>query len=401
MPTLTLRLPALHQAQQKIKHEARRFNVVCCGRRFGKDVLGHEVLIEPALDSYPVAWFAPTYKMLSETWRDVLNIVQPITKTKHEQERRIDLITGGVIDMWSLDDPNVARGRKYKRVVINEAAMIRHLQEAWQQVIRPTLADYEGDAWFPSTPKGLNFFHSLYLNGQDELQPDWVSWQLPTYANPFIKPGEIEEMRRTLPERVFNQEIMAQFINEAGGVFRKVLDAAIAQPQPAQLGRAYVMGVDFGKQADFTVLTVLDVIDKRMVALDRFNQIDYTVQTGRIRALYEKYKPSTIIAERNSMGEPLIEQLQREGLPVQAFTTTNASKAQAIDALALAFERGELTILNDAVLIGELQAYEAERLPSGMLRYSAPDGMHDDTVMSLALAWYGIAAPQPRVRVLG
>ena len=90
------------------------------------------------------------------------------------------------------------------------------------------------------------------------------------------------------------------------------------------------------------------------------------------------------------MGEPLIEQMQREGLPVQPFTTTNASKQQAVDALALAFERGEIEILPDRTLIGELQAFEARRLPSGLLRYEAPQGMHDDTVIALALAWQGL-----------
>ena len=92
------------------------------------------------------------------------------------------------------------------------------------------------------------------------------------------------------------------------------------------------------------------------------------------------------------MGEPLLELLQREGLPVQGFQTTNASKAGIIEALALAFERREITIPNDSVLVSELQAYEMMRLPGGSFRYSAPEGMHDDTVMSLALAWHGIGS---------
>ena len=96
------------------------------------------------------------------------------------------------------------------------------------------------------------------------------------------------------------------------------------------------------------------------------------------------------------MGEPLIEQLQRQGLPVTAFNTTNATKTQAIEALALAFERGDLKIVSDPTLIGELQAYEMERLSSGLVRYGAPEGIHDDMVMSLALAWTAVAV-QPTV----
>lgn len=72
---------------------------------------------------------------------------------------------------------------------------------------------------------------------------------------------------------------------------------------------------------------------------------------------------------------------------VQGVQFTNATKANLVEALALAFERGDLQILNDPLLVGELQAYEMERLPSGLVRYSAPDGLHDDIVMSLALAW--------------
>src|SRR5207249_1420351 len=97
-------------------------------------------------------------------------------------------------------------------------------------------------------------------------------------------------------------------------------------------------------------------------------------------------------AEQNSIGQPIIEQLTRDGLQVDSFTTTNASKAQVIDSLALAFERGDIRILNDPVLVSELVAYQAERLPSGLLRYGAPSGQHDDTVMALAIAWSAVSS---------
>ncbi len=135
------------------------------------------------------------------------------------------------------------------------------------------------------------------------------------------------------------------------------------------------------------MLVVLDVTARAMAQIDRFNQIDYSVQVTRLKAVADKYRPRTIVAESNSMGEPLIEVLDREGLPVQGFTTTNASKRDAIETLALAFERSEITIIPDTTLVAELQAYETQRLPSGLLRYAAPDGIHDDCVMALALAW--------------
>lgn len=396
MPTLTLTLPRPHPSQQTIIRESRRFNVVVCGRRFGKTTLGIDRLTGPALEGYPVAWFSPTYKMLAEVWRESVRILRPVISRPNVQERRLELVTGGVVEMWSLDQPDAARGRKYKRVVVDEAAMVRALQDAWQAVIRPTLTDFEGDGYFLSTPKGLNFFHQMYAWGQDELRPEWMSWQMPTLSNPHIKASEVEAARRELPERIFAQEYLARFLEGIGSVFRRVQDAATATQQDAPTpGHRYILGVDWGKLNDFTVLTVLDLDGRCQVWLDRFNQIDYQLQLARLRAVYERFQPVTIIAERNSMGEPIIEQIHREGMRVQPFTTTNATKAQAIDALALAFERGDLRILDDPVLIGELQAYESERLPSGLLRYGAPEGLHDDTVMALALAWHGATDYRP------
>ena len=129
----------------------------------------------------------------------------------------------------------------------------------------------------------------------------------------------------------------------------------------------------------------------QVLAIDRFRGLEYSLQRARLQAFWERLgRLSWIFAEANSMGGPVIEQLRRDGLPVTAFTTTNASKAAAIEALALAFERGTITIPNDPALLGELQAFEAKPLPSGMTRYAAPEGLHDDCVISLALAWQGL-----------
>lgn len=387
--TLTLTLPRPHEAQRRIKAEARRFNVLDCGRRFGKTTLAIDLEVEPALGGYPAAYFAPTYKMLAEVWREMRRVLQPVTARVNAQERRIELLTGGLIDFWSLDAPDVARGRKYKRVVVDEAAMIGDLEDAWQAVLRPTLADFRGDGWFLSTPKGRNFFWQLFRRGEDPERPDWACWQMPTGANPYIAPAEIEAARRELPERTFWQEFEARFLEDGGGVFRGVEACAtldgLATPDPAK-PRQTVMGVDWAKSADFTVLTVLDVATHELVDFDRFNQVDWHVQRGRLRALWERWGCTTILAERNSIGDPNVEALQREGLPVHGFTTTNATKAQIIESLALAIETRAIAYPRLPELVGELQAYEMERLPSGLARYGAPPGQHDDAVMSLALA---------------
>jgi phage terminase large subunit-like protein len=362
-------------------------------RRWGKTLLGINRVADPEVLRYPVGWFAPSYKLMLEVWREVGHTLKPIIVRQNASERRIELITGGVLEFWSLDNPDAGRGRRYKRIIVDEAALVKNLMDIWQLSLRSTLVDFGGDAFFLSTPKGRNGFWQMWQWGQDEARDEWASWQMPTSGNPKIAAKEVEVMRATMPERVYAQEILATFIEDAGSVFRRVVDAATAIEQEPQGNRQYIIGCDWAKSQDFSVFTVLDVAAKRMVYMDRFNQIDYVVQVGRLKALCDKYKPTAIIAETNSIGTPVIEQLQRQGLPVQPFTTTNATKAQAIDALALAFEQGNVEILNDATLIAELQSYEMERLPSGMMRYNAPSGMHDDCVMSLALAWHGIGKP--------
>jgi len=114
------------------------------------------------------------------------------------------------------------------------------------------------------------------------------------------------------------------------------------------------------------------------------------MQRDRLRALSDRWRPGVIWAEANSIGSVNIEALQAHGLPVRPFQTTVQSKGPLIEALALAMERGEVTLLDDPVLRGELNAYMTERLPSGAYRYGAPPGMHDDTVIAVALGWMGV-----------
>lgn len=390
MRTIRLTLPSPHAGQRRILREKKRFNVIDCGRRFGKTNIGTSLELEPALEGFPVGWFAPSYKYLIEVWREIVRTLQPVIAEKSVSEKRLQLITGGVIDFWSLEDPDAGRSRKYKRAIVDEAAKARHLKQAWLESIRPTLTDYEGDAFFLSTPKGLNYFHDLYQLGQDPLDEEWMSWKMPTSTNPYIKPAEIEAARKSLPERVFRQEYLAEFLTE-GTFFRFIDQQAIATPQAQAIpGHTYVIGVDWAKSVDFSVFVVIDATTREAVYMDRHNGVDYIVQRNRLKALCEKFRPVAVIAESNSIGEPNIEMLRRDGLRVQAFTTTNASKAVAIEDLSLAFERGEIRIIRDETLIGELKSFEAEYLPSGLVRYAAPDGQHDDCVMALAMAWQGV-----------
>ena len=140
MQTVMISLPRLHRAQQKIKSERKRFNVMDCGRRFGKNVLFQDAAVQTALaDRAPVGWGAPTYKMLLDDWKSLTNILAPVTARRNEQEKSLMLVSGGQIEFFSLDNANSIRGKKFKRFIVNEAAFVPELLDIWNMIIRPTL----------------------------------------------------------------------------------------------------------------------------------------------------------------------------------------------------------------------------------------------------------------------
>lgn len=360
-----------------------------CGRRFGKDIIERNYAAQGLLAGEPVAWYEPEYKSLVENWEWLCSTFHPIIRRKSEVEKRIDFATGGSVEMWSLQDKDASRGRHYRRVIINEAAKVPHLEYSWNSVIRITLADLQGSAMFGSTPRGHNYFKVLFDRGADPLEREWKSWQRTTYDNPYIARTEIEEIKRSTPELIFNQEILANFVELEGAVFRRIQEAIFGEPldKPAQ-GAQYIAGVDVAASVDYTVVSVMDAATKAMVYQDRFNRVDYNVLEDRLAALYNRWGVTNMVIEANSIGQGVLDHLYSRGLSITPFTTTNATKQAIITALQSAFEHGEIKIANYPVMVSELLSFESKRNASGSFSYSAPEGMHDDTVMSLALAWY-------------
>jgi hypothetical protein len=219
---------------------------------------------------------------------------------------------------------------------------------------------------------------------------------MPTAANPFIPAAEIAAARAELPERRFRQEYLAEFITEGGGVFGNV--RACVRPVPPWQGEGVCFGIDWGRVNDYTVVLVMGEDSGQVYELARFHQLSWAAQRAKIIALAKRWRPGLILAEANSIGGPNIEALQAEGLPMRPFTTTQASKAKMMDALALALENGALSLPPDPILLGELEAYQLERLPGGDFRYTAPAGGHDDCVVALALAWQATRYPKAQMR---
>ena len=385
---MELQLPTLHDTQRQVWDARSRYRVLACGRRWGKTLLGSLMCIVHGTRARRAWWVAPTYKLARVGWRSISHLALQIPGAI---QRKGDLIWelpgGGSVQVRSADDPQSLRSEGLDFVVFDECAYMA--EEAWLEAVRPALSDRLGGAVFISTPKGRNWFWRLWQRGR-QGSDSWQSWQFPTSANPYILKSEIEEARGDLPEAIYRQEYLAEFLEHEGAVFRNIQACTKAPEATVEDHKQHrkVLGVDWGKHNDFTVLSVVCADCGQELALDRFNQIDYTVQRQRLWALSEKWQPAQILAEANAMGEPIIDQLQSEGFPVIGFTTTASSKPQLIENLALAFEREECQWLPASVGIAELEAYERKvSATTGRSSYSAPSGLHDDTVIARALAW--------------
>lgn len=254
---MTLTRP--HKDQRKILREAGRFHVVNCGRRWGKTILGLQLACETALHGYPVGWFAPEYKYLAEAWREVKGTLKAVIARVNDTEKRIELKTGGLIEGWSFDkNPDAGRSRRYKRVVIDEAAHTDTLESAWTRAIRPTLTDFKGDAWFLSSPNGKNYFHTLHARGGQ--LPGWRSWTRTSKDNPLLDPAEIESARLDLPDLIFRQEYLAEFLDDVASQLlpESWVDRCALVSRDGQGPKSLAVDLSKGTGRDRTVLVVAD-----------------------------------------------------------------------------------------------------------------------------------------------
>jgi hypothetical protein len=320
---------------------------------------------------------------------------------------------GGRIIYRSLDDPDNARSKTADGIVIDESGDV--VERAWLEVLRPMLIDTGGWLWAIGTPKGRNWFWREFVAAAD--RPDSAAWNAPTLGcridpdrglirephrleNPHVPFGEIDHLWRTLPDRVFRQEILAEFIENEGTVFRgvfEVVEAQHCQPELPIRGKRYVMGCDLARVQDFTVVAVLDE-SGRQVHHERFNQISWERQTATIDRIARSYD-ARVYLDSTGVGDPIYERLRKAGLDIVPYGFTNASKEALIDNLAMKIEAKQVTLMDIPAQTNELLAYQYELTPSRNVRMNAPQGMHDDCVIALALAAWGLAKPRPAYRL--
>ena len=334
----------------------------------------------------------------------------PFVRGKKEQEKYIEFKSRGSITLKSADRPDNLLGAGLGFAVLDEAAVMAPF--VWMDVISPMLMDAPdgGGAMLISTPRGVgNYFYNLYQLGQNDAHGEWASWRLPTASNPFINPEYIETQRRLMVSHKFRQEIMAEFLASSGGAFNNVenvltldilsspadyfenfvLDTESGLSVPVD----YVMGVDWGRYKDKTVISVFEKESGAQVYLEQFTDINYEYQKTRVANLIDIWGPTRAYIESNSMGGPQSESLRHDlGPVIHPVFMTNPTKIKLVENFALNIERERIHLLKADSEIGiaqaaQLSSFALHRTAGGTsITYRAPTGQPDDIVIADILA---------------
>lgn len=379
-----------HDKQASFRASSAKRKVIVAGRRGGKTTGVSTIAVEAALEGRRILEAAPTQDQTEVFWEECkAAFAEPIAAGviyKHEGKRMMELPNGGRIRSKTAWDADTLRGDYADLLILDEYSLMS--ESAWNEVGAPMLLDNDGDAVFIFTPKRRNHAYKLYQRAKADDTGRWGAWHFTSHDNPHLSEEALAEITADMTDEAYKQEILAQFLEGEGQVFRNI-PANMTAPQTTPAAHAthrLVAGVDWARQQDYTAISVGCATCEQEVAIDRFNKIEYAFQRGRLRVLVERWGVTDILAEENSIGLPNLEMLQRDGLPVRGFQTTASSKPPLIQNLALSLERVEFALISDPVWTAELEAYEQTvSATTGRARYSAPEGMHDDTVMARAL----------------
>ena len=405
-----------HAAQREI-HAARdaRFRTVCTGRRFGKTrCMAAEILYCGGIrKGGDYGWVAPTYGVAERGVEAFRTIAADSVRVVGHMPTRVEFaFNAGPCRVWflSADNPDSIRGFGFNGIVVDEAAVVP--VDVWNYALRPTLAQTLGWAVFISTPAGRNWFYDMFTRGV-EKQEGFKSFTFGSNMSPYFPAKEWEEAKATLPEDVFRQEYMAEFLEDSAGVFRGV-SGCLVPHDPAFVARLrvsgdrVVIGVDVAKHSDWTVCVALDPATGRCLEMERFNMLDWPVQRARITGFVRSWGPEArLVMDATGVGDPIYDDLSRELPSIEPFRFTAPSKRELVQGLMVAVEKRAVTwpggdggLRTEAggqrsrgdweVLTAEMKRYEYRVGPMGQVSYDAPSGYHDDCVMALALAWYGV-----------
>lgn len=394
-------LPFLRALDNGIKRA-----VIVWNRRSGKDKTCFNYMVRKAIERKGTYFYIlPTYSQAkkviwdnidSDGFKMLDHIPKELIINTNGTELKVELINGSIIQLISGDEfKNSGVGTNPVGIVFSEYSI--NAPEAWN-FISPILAANGGWVVFNFTPRGVN--HAFNLLQMAKENPKWFWQVLTNNETRILTDEEMDEEKRNNPQDIIDQEWYCKFIEGAGAFFRRIKECvALVDPKPNPLHR-YRMGVDLAKYQDYTVITIFDLMTFNAVYIERFNQIDWNLQKAKIEALYLKYfKPQTTM-DSTGVGDPIFDDLYARGITnMISYKFTEQSRRDLLVNLQLQLEQGKIKIPDDETLKSELASVRYEMVgEKGRTAIRVPEGLHDDTVFSLALALWDIPhnpLPQP------
>ena len=384
-----------HVGQRAVMESPARFRLVAAGRRWGKSIMCVHLAVEYALETpdTTVWWVSPSYQQANSYGFDKMTpLLSPdvlADSPKRSKPREIAIDNGSTISFRSADREDSLRGGGVDLLVIDEAGSIP--ERAWIEELRPTLSDTLGDMIAIGTPRGRNWFYNWYERGQSPDHSDVASFQVESAQSPHLPDSEVADAREDMPNRIFEQEYEAKFVDDAGGVFTDVRSHVEEYELPVEPAsgddtpEAYAIGVDFARTEDWTVVLALDK-DGRVVAFERLRGTSWTRIQSVIERLADEYSPNKVALDA-TRDNKIIQDLEEARVNVEPIPFSPKKKRQLIEDLITRMETDEITLPASAPkLVNELEVFEYDQTETGNVRYHAPAGMKDDCVDALALA---------------
>ncbi len=391
--------PGFHPGQVEVARSKARFRILAAGRRWGKSRLGVWECLRVASEGGRAWWVAPTYPLANEGWRPLRSIAHQWPGAQvREVDKEVTLPNGGMVQVRSADEPHRLRGAGLDFVVVDEAAFCK--EETWTEALRPALTDKLGRALIISTPKGGNWFRSLWEKA--ERRDDWDRWQYPTTSNPYIPEGEVEVAALELPSLVWRQEYLAEFVDAQGARYKPewlryftptMRDGLtwLQRPDGSEIDYRECtrfctvdLAASLKSSADYTVVCsvacfkgdmfVLDMVRKRMEGPDIVPAIRDQMQRHDLRVAH---------IESSGFQLALVQEARRDGLPVKELRADRDKVARSLP-LEARMEHGGVWFPKDAPWLPDL---ERELL-------AFPVGEHDDQVDTLAYAAAVMSQPK-------
>lgn len=400
-----------HEQQRMILKNQNRFTVVVGGKRLGKTILAAYLALRELFGSHRAIWIiAPTHDLTSRIWEYLELWIDRYFEgmfrvNKHEHIIE-NTVTGSKLWTKTGEEPAGLLGKGLDLAIIDEASRIK--EGIWDGYIRPNLMDKNGRAFFISNPYGFNWFYEAYLKGTPEGQiehPEFTSFMVPTAVedvagnvigsnNPSLNVAELRGIKQSTPLDIWRQEYLAVFQEGVGQRFKnfdQCIDESIKMNDTSEwmeapkFGHIYSLGVDIAKVEDFTVASVIDRIDHRVVGFYRVNSLSWEFMRTKIRDISRLFNDAEVTLDASGTGGDIFsEDLSAMGVPVSDFKYTNKSKIMLIDKLAILMDRKKILFPRIPQLINELRAFTYHLSNSGNLIYGS--SKKDDCVNSLALA---------------